>query len=472
MSAPALEGRPARDGRRTATAEVIHRPASAGTPLRTARRASYGFVAALAVTDLLVPAVAVAADPTLALPVGVVAAVAAVVWRAAGLYRCRFALSALDDLPRILLGLAAGLGAVVALASWIDVTGGSEVAAGAALAIPVSRGIVYRIELGARRRGLVGSRRIAILGDGPVAQELARRMGERPELGAELVGRLTAGRDGSQRMLGSLEDFSVLATRHRVSDLMVTATDVPPERMVAVLAWCDLLEIDVYDVTGLQALRWSATSVHDQIWGIPIRLVRPQRRETVARLIKRLLDVVVASTAILVLAPLLLAVAAAVRLEGGPRVIFKQERVGRGGRVFIFYKFRSLRPTTSAEAATTWSVAGDPRIGPVGRFIRKTSIDELPQLINVLKGEMSLVGPRPERPHFVDYYASAVPHYAQRHRVPVGMTGYAAVHGLRGDTSIADRAVFDNLYIENWSLWLDIKIIVRTFSQVVRGAGT
>ena len=471
MSAPALEGRSRRDGFAAGTAETARRLERPVAPLRTARRRSYGFVGALVATDLLTPAVAVATDPALALPVGLATAVAVAVWRASGLYQRRFALSALDDLPRILLGLAAGLGAALSLAALIDIEVSPTIAIWAVLALPITRGIVYRIELAARRRGLLGTRRIAILGDEQVAVELARRIGEHPELGAEFVGFLDAGHWVGYRVLGSLAQFGTLAGRHRLTDLIVAAANIPPERMAKVSASCGRREIDVYEVAGLQNLRWSATSVPDQIWGIPIRRVRPKRPEAIARMLKRLMDVVVAGTAIVLLAPLLMTTAAAVRLEGGPGVIFKQARVGRAGRIFTVYKFRSLRPATSIEAATSWSVAGDPRIGPVGRFIRKTSVDELPQLVNVLKGEMSLVGPRPERPYFVDYYATAVPLYAQRHRVPVGMTGYAAVHGLRGDTSIADRAVFDNLYIENWSLWLDIKIIVRTFGQVLRGTG-
>jgi lipopolysaccharide/colanic/teichoic acid biosynthesis glycosyltransferase len=134
-------------------------------------------------------------------------------------------------------------------------------------------------------------------------------------------------------------------------------------------------------------------------------------------------------------------------------------------------KFRSLTPADESESATQWSVAEDGRLGPVGAFLRRTSIDELPQLVNILRGEMSLVGPRPERPHFVDQFGEAYPRYVARHRVPSGLTGWAQIHGLRGDTSIADRARFDNHYIEDWSLWLDVKIMLRTLGAVLRGRG-
>jgi lipopolysaccharide/colanic/teichoic acid biosynthesis glycosyltransferase len=163
--------------------------------------------------------------------------------------------------------------------------------------------------------------------------------------------------------------------------------------------------------------------------------------------------------------------ALAVRVEGGPGVIFRQPRVGRDGVVFQCLKLRSMRPANETDSATTWSVANDNRVGPVGRFLRRTSLDELPQLWNILRGDMTLVGPRPERPHFVDRFSAEYDRYAHRHRVQAGLTGLAQVSGLRGDTSIADRARFDNYYIEHWSLWLDMKIIVRTFSEVLFARG-
>jgi lipopolysaccharide/colanic/teichoic acid biosynthesis glycosyltransferase len=162
----------------------------------------------------------------------------------------------------------------------------------------------------------------------------------------------------------------------------------------------------------------------------------------------------------------------AVRLALGPGVLFRQERVGLDGRPFDLLKFRSLRPATSLESATTWSIALDDRLGSVGRFLRKTSLDELPQLWNVLRGQMSIVGPRPERPHFVEQFTEQFPAYLARHRVPSGLTGMSQVHGLRGDTSIEDRARLDNFYIEHWSLWADIKLMLRTAEAVVRGSGS
>jgi lipopolysaccharide/colanic/teichoic acid biosynthesis glycosyltransferase len=190
----------------------------------------------------------------------------------------------------------------------------------------------------------------------------------------------------------------------------------------------------------------------------------------IARATKRTMDVLGALVGLLLVLPILLVAAIAVRIEGGPGVIFRQTRVGQHGRRFTLYKLRSLKPETG-EGDVRWNIDHDSRLGRVGRFIRATAIDELPQLVNVLTGDMSLVGPRPERPHFVEQFSATVPGYAARHRVPVGLTGLAVVKGLRGDTSIADRARHDNFYIENWSLWLDIKIILRTFREVLLRRG-
>jgi exopolysaccharide biosynthesis polyprenyl glycosylphosphotransferase len=213
------------------------------------------------------------------------------------------------------------------------------------------------------------------------------------------------------------------------------------------------------------------TGMADHIGSIPIMRIRSPNLRGPARLIKRMFDIAFAMTALIVLSPMLMTAALAVRLEGGPGVIFRQMRVGRDGKQFELLKFRSMRPTDEHESQTQWCVARDGRVGPVGRFLRCTSIDELPQLWNIVRGDMTLVGPRPERPHFVELFSAQYDRYAQRHRVRAGLTGFAQVSGLRGDTSIADRARHDNFYIENWSLWLDIKIILRTFREVLMHRG-
>ena len=203
------------------------------------------------------------------------------------------------------------------------------------------------------------------------------------------------------------------------------------------------------------------------------------------RIAKRAIDLVGGAIGLVLSAPLLPIIAAAIYIDSPGPVLFRQRRAGslksstnsNGRRTLVFdefdmHKFRTMVP--DAEARTGIVVAGvdDPRITRVGRFLRKSRLDELPQFWDVLRGKMSIVGPRPERPHFVSKFADEYPGYHDRHRVPVGLTGFAAVNGLRGDTSIAERVEFDNLYIETWSLWLDVKIVIRTFAAVFRRTGS
>ncbi|MDV9193454.1 sugar transferase, partial [Streptomyces sp. SR27] len=209
----------------------------------------------------------------------------------------------------------------------------------------------------------------------------------------------------------------------------------------------------------------------EHMWGHAWHRIVPleQRR---GRTAKRALDLVFTAPALALALPVLLLCALAVRLSDGPGVLFRQERVGQHGRHFTLLKFRTLRPSDDTESATRWNVAGDRRMSAAGNFLRKTSLDELPQLWNVLRGDMSLVGPRPERPYFVAQFSKIHAGYAARHRMPVGLTGLAQVHGLRGDTSIEDRCRFDNHYIDHWSLWQDVCILLRTAAGLVRPAGS
>lgn len=183
---------------------------------------------------------------------------------------------------------------------------------------------------------------------------------------------------------------------------------------------------------------------------------------------KRWFDLAGAGVGLLLLAPLMAVIALLTRVLDGPPVVFAQRRVGLGGQEFTMWKFRSLSPDDEHEAATRWTLAGDERLTPWGHFLRKSSLDELPQLLNVLRGEMSLVGPRPERPHYVAQFAQWLPDYHARHRMPGGLTGLAQITGWRGDTSIEQRVRADNDYIDRWSLWLDLVIILRTPWAVLR----
>src|ERR1035441_4449712 len=186
------------------------------------------------------------------------------------------------------------------------------------------------------------------------------------------------------------------------------------------------------------------------------------------RIAKRMFDLGTAGLLLVLCSPLYGALALVVKLSSPGSVYFRQSRVGKHGKVVKVLKFRSMRVNDDSD--TQWSVDADARVTPIGEFMRKTSLDELPQLWNVVKGDMSLVGPRPERPFFVEQFQHEVPHYQDRHRVPVGLTGLAQVNGLRGDTSIDERAWFDNHYIDNWSMRHDLVILARTAIAVIRQA--
>lgn len=400
-----------------------------------------------------------------------------------GLYRARLTLSVLDDLPA-LAGrwlAAAGLAVLGQVAwskavwqdyiiSWQFLWG--AVTTGALLV--VLRALAYALVRRLRRRGAVVHRTL-VVGAGRVGSQVADLLVAHPEYGLRPVGFLDADPPPLDRelplpVLGGPKALTRLLQRGDIHNVVVAFSSMKESEMVGLIRTCDRFSCELFVVPRLFELNQGDGQM-DAAWGFPLVRLRRATYRSPAWRVKRLLDVVASGAALLFLAPVLVAVAVAVRIDGGPGILFRQERVGVDGRHFQVLKFRSLRPATDVESATRWNVADDPRLSAVGRFLRKSSLDELPQLYNILRGDMSLVGPRPERPHFVTQFRNLYPSYEARHRVPSGLTGWAQVHGLRGDTSIAERARFDNYYIENWSLWLDVKIMLRTVSSMVRGDG-
>jgi exopolysaccharide biosynthesis polyprenyl glycosylphosphotransferase len=390
-----------------------------------------------------------------------------------GRYVARLDLSVLDELPAILARLLTAVAAVSSVILYLHqkshVLTFIETAWQAAVLVIIGRVITTRLIALGRRSG-IAQHPTVLIGGGLVAAELARILAEHREYGLKLNGFVDDGDDCPAQeylpRLGCLADLdrAVLATG---ADIVLIADGSFEERgLIGALRTEACRNTELLVVPRMHHFH-TLTGVADHIGSIPIMRIGNPNLHGPARVIKRVFDIVVAVMAVTILSPVLLAAALAVRIEGGPGVIFRQVRVGRDGKCFELWKFRSMRPANELESQTKWSVAVDNRVGPVGRFLRCTSIDELPQLWNILRGDMTVVGPRPERPHFVEQFSTQIDRYAHRHRVQVGLTGFAQVSGLRGDTSIADRARYDNFYIENWSLWLDIKIIFRTFRAVV-----
>jgi exopolysaccharide biosynthesis polyprenyl glycosylphosphotransferase len=401
----------------------------------------------------------------------------------AGMYRSRLSPSVLDDLPA-LVGrcLVAAALTVLAQICWATLFSANYViewrflwgAVTTGMIVVVLRALGYAVVRRLRAHGLVVYRTL-VIGAGRVGIQVADVLLAHPEYGLHPIGFLDGDPpdlDGRRPIpvLGDCDQLPRMLERGGVSTVVVAFSSMKESEMVSLIRTCDRFSCELFVVPRLFELHQVDASM-DTAWGFPLVRLRRATYRSRAWRVKRVVDVLVSGLTLVLTAPVLALVALAVRLDGGPGILFGQERVGVDGHHFRVLKFRSLRPATEGESATVWNIGDDPRLTRVGRFLRKTSLDELPQLYNILRGDMSLVGPRPERPHFVSQFQQLYPSYEARHRVPSGLTGWAQVHGLRGDTSIADRARFDNYYIENWSLWLDVKIILRTFSSVIRGAG-
>lgn len=408
----------------------------------------------------------------------VMAALAVTLFANGGLYRSRLTLSALDDLPA-LTGRALAAGALTtSVALLVDpalvrprLLG---VAAVFAVLVVLTRAVAYAVVRMVRRRRRVAHPTL-ILGAGRVGGLIMSNLKAHPEYGLDPVGcldddPLLTPEELPAPLLGGFDALASAIVEFGVEEVIVAFGSLSENAMVDVLRTCDRLSCEIFVVPRLFEMGASGRET-DVIWGLPVVRVRRAPFRSMTWRLKRLADVVAAGTAVVVLSPLLALIALAVRLEGGRGVLFRQERVGLDGRPFQVLKFRSLKPVDEGESATMWNISQDHRLGPVGRFIRTTSLDELPQLLNILRGDMSVVGPRPERPFFVTEFSKSMPRYLARHRVPAGLTGWSQVHGLRGDTSIEERARFDNYYVEHWSLWLDIKVVLRTVASVLRGSG-
>jgi exopolysaccharide biosynthesis polyprenyl glycosylphosphotransferase len=289
--------------------------------------------------------------------------------------------------------------------------------------------------------------------------------------------------DGLPRLpvLGASWDLEEAIEQHEVGHVIVAFSTAPDHVMLDIVRRCHEQGVAVSLVPRLFEKVTRAMDV-DHLGGLPLLTVHPSDPKGWQFAVKYAADRVVGSALLLLASPVLLASALAVRLTMGGPVIYRQPRVGLDGREFGMLKFRTMdgTPQDDGEADADWAAqqahadvlvhptAVKDRTTPVGRVLRKLSLDELPQLWNVVRGDMSLIGPRPERTSYVRQFEYSIYRYGERHRVKSGITGWAQVHGLRGKTSLADRVEWDNYYIENWSLWLDVKILLLTFGAVLR----
>ncbi|ORB19485.1 UDP-phosphate galactose phosphotransferase [Mycolicibacterium moriokaense] len=344
-------------------------------------------------------------------------------------------------------------------------------------AIRLARSLVNRWLMRTFRVG----RPALVVGSGPVAHQLINRMRHVRDYGLWPAGLLDDTRPSDTDTfdvpyLGTTGNLESAVRKTRAEELIIAPSSLPDEQLARTAQLAQELGVRVRVVPRLMDAVGVGTRI-EHLGGVPLMVLTRVNPRGWQFAVKHAFDRAAALLGLVLISPLLIGLALAVKLSSPGPVFFSQERIGRDGKVFPCLKFRTMRePDKAADSFTPQTgvapggVEGEDRRTWIGRMMRKFSLDELPQLFNVLRGQMSLVGPRPERPEFVELFEMHVRRYGQRHRVKAGMTGWAQVHGLRGQTSIADRAEWDNYYIDNWSLLLDFKILVLTVLAVLRSA--
>lgn len=318
-----------------------------------------------------------------------------------------------------------------------------------------------------RRRGY-NLRYLLIVGAGQLAGDVAARIRRRRELGIEVIGCL-ARESGETRgprgipIVGTYQDLESCLKKLEIDQLVVALPMEDSSHLPQILSSVGDSLVDVRVIPDLQGFSTLGNSIED-FEGLPVISLRSSPLEGINLVAKRFLDILVTAISIVVLSPLMLLITLLIKLTSRGPLLYSQERVSLDGTPFKIFKFRTMFLDAEADGPG-WTKPQDSRVTPVGRILRALSLDELPQLFNVLRGDMSIVGPRPERPVFIQEFRKRIPRYMLRHKVPAGMTGWAQVHGWRGDTSIEKRIEHDLYYIENWSIVLDIKILVMTVAR-------
>lgn len=401
-------------------------------------------------------------------------------------YRSRLQVRVFDGIGHVVGAMSVAAALLIAIAAFAAPISDPAPLVARAWVFATAYVVVGRVLLAwaqrrARVNGVIG-RRTVVVGAGQVGAQVERRLTEQPQLGLRLVGfldedpppkEMVPGRQAP--ILGAPDELPRILDEDHVEHVVLGFTTKPDSSFYPLIRLCEARGIEVTLVPRLfESINLRVELEH--VGGLPLFGLTSVDTKGWQFAVKHAFDRVVAGGLLLAFSPILLSLALAVRLSSPGPVLFNQLRMGRDGRPFEILKFRSMRTAAGAALPDDWigtqadlapgGVEGDDRRTWVGTIMRRTSLDELPQLINVVKGEMSLVGPRPERPEFVELFEEQVRRYDDRHRVKAGMTGWAQVHGLRGKTSLADRVEWDNYYIENWSLSLDFKILAMTFREL------
>jgi exopolysaccharide biosynthesis polyprenyl glycosylphosphotransferase len=398
-----------------------------------------------------------------------------------GMYRLGRGTSRVDEFYKVCTNLT--LGAIFGLTAAVLILGPDVVISRrvvllgwflAIIAVAIGR-LTHGSLVGSLRSRGLAIRRLLIVGTQPTGKLLLENIQATPHLGYEVVGFLTHQQYGETPrefaglpVYGTTNRIAEVARRHEVDEIIIAPEGVGHNHLLElVYQLMDLpVNIKIYPDT-FRLITNDELSISD-LGGLPMVTVRNVGLRAWDRGLKRAMDIAISAGVLIFLSPLLLLLALLVKLDSRGPVFFVQERVGHDGVPFNLLKFRSMPVDAEEVTGPVFAQPGDPRPTRLGRFMRRYSLDELPQFINVFFGEMSIVGPRPERPHFVEQFRQTIPRYMARHREKAGITGWAQVNGLRGDTSIQERTRYDLYYVENWSPLFDIKIIIKTLILIFR----
>lgn len=391
-----------------------------------------------------------------------------------GAYRFRRSPSRLDEFSRVFTVVSIGTVLAMAIASFIAPDfnySRAMLSLGwflAILFIWIVRMLQYSLHSLLRRRVMVPER-VLIVGTGEMARAVQQRIVRAPWLGYQVLGLVGENASPEAPTLGTVAEIGDLVRGKGATEVIVAEPSLTHRDILDIVSRCEKEHVNIKVFPDVFQIMTSEAVIGD-LDGLPMVSIRDTALRGWNLRIKRTMDVVISAAALVLLSPFMLATAILIKVTSpsGP-TFYLQERVGLDGKPFQVIKYRSMRPDAESQTGPVWAGKGDPRTTRLGAFLRRWSIDETPQFINVLLGEMSIVGPRPERPVFVEEFSHRVPRYLERHKEKAGLTGWAQVHGLRGQVSIEERTAYDLWYVEHWTVGLDLRIIILTILAILKG---
>ncbi|NQT89747.1 MAG: undecaprenyl-phosphate glucose phosphotransferase [Candidatus Omnitrophica bacterium] len=394
-----------------------------------------------------------------------------------GLYALKRRLSILDESLAVVKAMTAGLVIFMAatfiyrdfsysrmmlLICWIDLI----------IFVSLGRFIINRARFMLRSTNKDFSN-LLLIGTGATALRIIRHIKGNPHWNYRVAGAVAVSGEQKQQALddvsviGEIDSLNEILSRRDIEEVILTVHSLPREKIMSVILECEKRMIKFRLIADLLGMITSQVDM-ENIDGIPLLGLKESPLSlNYNRFIKRMMDLTGSTIGLIVLLPAFLIIAILVKLGSPGPVFYRQKRIGEDGTRFNILKFRTMIDKAEKETGAVWAKKDDPRRTNIGTFLRRNNLDELPQFINVLRGQMSMVGPRPERPEFVDKFKEDIPRYMSRHKIRSGVTGWAQINGLRGDTSIEERTKYDLYYVENWSLMFDIKILMMSVSQTL-----